>query len=876
MGEVYRAQDTRLDRTVAIKVLAAALTGTAAGRQRFEREARAVSALSHPNICALFDVGQQDGIDFLVMEFLEGESLAQRIAKGALPSEQLLRIAIEVADALDKAHRRGLVHRDLKPGNVMLTKTGAKLLDFGLAKSTGLGAAGAGLTASPTLSNPLTAEGAIVGTFQYMAPEQLEGKEADARSDIFSFGAMLYEVATGKKAFEGKSQASLIASILDREPAPMSAIQPLVPVPLERVVKTCLAKDPDARFQTMHDVKLQLSWILEAGAQTGLQAAAPAPVARRGRLREHIALAATGILAVACAVLGFLYWRAANVQSPVIRAFIPPPEKATYQSTAFTGGPATISPDGTKLAFVARRADGINLIFVRALDSLVAQPLAGTENATYHFWSPDGRSLAFFANNKLKKIDASGGPSLTLTDAPNGRGGTWNRDGVILFSPSSNSGLIRVAAAGGATTPVIELDIKRGESTYRWPSFLPDGKHFLYLARVGLGGFSAGENTAIRVASLDGKVNVDLVRARSNAVYASGYLLYARESTLMAQPFNPVRLQFTGDAFPVAEQLQYDGAFSRAVFSASETGILAYHSGDAVIGAKLLWLDRNGKPTSQLGDQAVMFDVRLSPDAKSLAINISDPRLGPPDIWIYDVARGLRTRFTFDPSNDGLPVWSPDGSRIVFRSNRKGPYDLYIKKFAGSEPEELLLESDRYKYPRSWSRDGRYVLFEILESQTNFDIWVLPMTGEKKPFLFLQTKFSESEAEFSPDGRWVAYTSDESGREEVYVAPFPGPGRKWQISTNGGSWPHWRRDGREIYYYRAEAANYITAVQVGARGDTFEVGTTKSLFEIPASPLGTVYDVTGNGQRFLINTLVQPQSSAPITLVVNWTAGLKK
>ncbi len=881
MGEVYRALDTRLDRTVAIKVLPAHLAGNTELRQRLEREARAVSSLSHPHICVLHDVGHQDGIDFLVMEYLEGETLAGRIARGPLPLEQLFTIATQIADALDKAHRQGVVHRDLKPGNVMLTpRGGAKLMDFGLAKASGPTSSFISSVAV-TQSSPVTAAGTIVGTFQYMSPEQIEGREADARSDIFAFGLLLYEMATGRRAFEGKTQASVIGAILATEPPPISSLQPLTPPALERLVKTCMAKDANERRQTMQDVLLDLKWIMEGGSQAGV----PAPVVARRKSRERLWMASAAVLLLATlglAAMVFLYWRAASDVRP-LRTFILPPEGGSFGPSGGSGGPAVLSPDGKRLAFAATTAEGKRVLFVRSLESLTAQAFTGTEDASFPFWSPDSRSVGFFAYNKLKKIEVAGGPPLTLCDASGGsggRGGTWNREGVIVFSPSSTSGLSRVSAAGGAPTPITKLDAPSQIGTHRWPIFLPDGSHFLYLARgaaVGGSGTGAtGGTEGIYAGSLDGKENKLVVREVSSVGYASGHLLFVREGTLMAQAFDSKRLAVTGDAFPIAEQVQFDLGFSLAAFSVSENGVLAYHAGGALQSfSKLLWMDRTGKEVGALGDPVTYYELRISPDGQKVAVDLFEAASRNIDLWIYEVSRGLRTRFTFDPGFDRFPVWAPDGSRIIFTSNRKGQYDLYVKPAGGAGTEELLLTTGLNLQPRDWSADGHNFLYESLgDPKTGTDLWVLPMEGERKPALFLQTTFNESDGHFSPDGKWVAYVSNESGANQVYVAAYPGPGGKWQISTAGGSRPTWRRDGKEIVYLSGD--DKLMATEVNAKGSNFEVGAVKQLFQAKPQRPGTVYDATRDNQRFLVNTSSAQKSTTPVTLVVHWTADLKK
>ncbi len=874
MGEVYRARDTRLDRIVAIKVLPAHLAGRAELRERFDREAKTIASLNHPHICTLYDTGHQDEIDFLVMEYIEGETLAQRLVKGSLPIQQVLQYAIEISDALDKAHRKGVTHRDLKPGNIMLTKSGTKLLDFGLAKLTQEAAPAISDSQLPTLKSAITGEGTILGTLQYMAPEQVEAKEVDARTDIFAFGAVVYEMATGKRAFEGKTSASVMAKILEAEPPSMALLQPMTPPALDRVVKKCLAKEPEKRWQAASDVCDELKWIAESGSQAGL----PAPVAASrksplGNARLPWILASVFFLAV-LALGYFVYSRPASQPARAVRFYVFPPDKwslaGTGQVTTGASAPVAISPDGQRVAFVAASADGKTLLWVRPLDALTAQDLAGTEGATSPFWSPDSRSLGFFAGGKLKKIDVSGGPPITLCDAPDNRGGTWNRDGVIVFAPTNISALQKVSASGGVPSAATVLG--QGELGNIRPSFLPDGRHFLYSTiapRSGSGG-------PIYLGSLDSAERKLLFNATSaNALYTQGYLIFLRETTLIAQPFDARSLALTGDAFPIADQIRISGSTQPyAYFSASENGALAYQTSTEAGGTQLLWFDRTGKQIGALGDSAAYTDLELSPDGKRASISIPDEGKGR-NIWIYDLVRGLRTRFTFDPSDQFTSIWSPDGSRIVFNSRRKGSLDLYQKAASGAGSEEVLLEDNLDKFPTSWSPDGRFILYVSVGPSKGNDLLVLPLTGDRKPFPILQTQFSEPEGRISPDGRWVVYLSNESGRNEVYVAPFPGPGGKWQISTAGGYFPRWRHDGSEIFYLTPDRR--LVAASVNGKGPGFEVGAVKPLFATHiAFAAGYQYDVSADGQRFLIDAAPEQAASPPITIVLDWAAGLKK
>ncbi len=874
MGEVYRAKDTRLDRIVAIKVLPPHLADSSELRERFEREARTIASLNHPHICTLHDIGHQNGTDFLVMEYLEGETLAQRLLKGPLPLEQVLQYAIEIADALDKAHRKGVTHRDLKPGNIMLTKSGTKLLDFGLAKLKQEVAPGnVQLSQLPTANDPLTAQGTIVGTLQYMAPEQLEGKEVDARTDVFAFGAVVYEMATGKRAFEGKSQASVIGAILKDDPPPMSSLSPMTPLSFDRVVKRCLAKEPEKRWQTASDLCEELKWIAEGGSQDGI----PAPVVARWKIRERMTWVVAGIAVVAALALGLVQFRETPPETQVLRATILPPDSTTLDFTNGMSLPA-LSPDGKRIVFGARSANGTQPLWVRSLDALTAQPLTGTEGAAFPFWSPDSRFIAFFADGKLKKIDASGGPTLTLADAPLGRGGSWSRDGVIIFAPTNAEGaLLRVSSSGGTSSPI---STARG----RLPWFLPDGRHFLYQTQPGNG------NETIHVGSLDGGENKVVTEGGSNALYAQGYLLFLRDGTLMGQPFDAKRLVVAGEAVPVAEQIQRVlNTGTVGVFSVSETGILAYRTGESAGGVLLTWFDRSGKPGATVGERANLIAFQFSPDRKSLAAAIQE---GPKDgIWTYEVSRGIRTRLTFGPAIDSRePVWSPDGRSIVFTSNRGGHYDLYRKSSNGAGTEELLYKDDLDKTPTSWSTDGKFLLYQIgtfsriPPGTTGVDIWALPLTPQRpgdplKPFHVLQGPFNEFDAQFSPDGKWIAYTSNESQRNEIYVTLFRPPpsefGGKRQISTAGGFLPRWRPDGKEIFYVGPDRR--LMGAEVEAKGETIEVGQVRPLFSAIDTTQGNpIYDVSADGQHFLLRTSPEEKSRDPLTLVQNWTAGLKK
>jgi Tol biopolymer transport system component len=891
MGEVWRARDTRLQRDVAIKVLPEALATEPERLARLMREAQALASLNHPNIAQIHGLEESGGVRALVMELVDGDDLSVVIARGAMPVAEALPIARQIAEALEAAHEQGIIHRDLKPANVKVRRDGAvKVLDFGLAKVLDPLASGSGgrpggeLGLSPTLTAQATRAGVILGTAAYMSPEQARGRAVDRRADIWAFGAVLYEMLTGRLAFEGEDVSLTLANVLKQD-VDWSLLPPDLPPGLRRLLRRCLEKDPRRRLASMADARLELDDTETVGATVVPGAAAGTLPARRGVSGPFLALATAAFgLAIATITLGILYHRVASQEPQVVRAFVQPPEKGSFR---FVGGgnlgPATLSPDGRMLAFSAQGADGVQALYVRPLDASAPRLLAGTTGAGMPFWSPDSRNIGFYADGQLKRIAAAGGPAMTLCDVGViARGGTWNRDGVIVFAPGPNDALQKINEGGGKPTPATTLDTAHGESSHRWPQFLPDGKHFLYFVRFGALGTS-NENNGIQIGSLDGGPPKSLLRAQTNAAYALGYLLYLRDTTLMAQPFDPDRLAFSGDAIPVAEEIQTEPASGVGVFTAAGT-MLAYQTGTEVPGTHLFWRDRAGKQLGVLGDAATYMDFSLSRDRQKLAVSVLDPKVGPPDLWIFDVARGLRSRFTFDPGADRWPVWSPDGTRIAFSSNRKGRFNLYLRSYAGTGVEEPILETDRDKVLCDWSPDGRFLLFETRSDPvTRSDVWALPLeggtagapgAGDRKPFPVLQTAFRELEAVFSPDGRWIAYNSDESGRSEIYVTPFPGPGRKWQVSPGGGLLPRWSRTGREIFF--VGPGERINVAEVTTQGDTFEVGRTQPLFDVRSQRPGNVFEVTPDGQRFLVNTASDQLNAGSVTLVLNWTAALRR
>src|SRR5271165_1760668 len=774
MGEVYRALDTRLERIVAVKVLASHLSSSPELKQRMEREARAISSLNHPHICQLYDIGSQSGTDYLVMEFLEGETLAERLRKGAISLAEVFKIGIAVAEALAVAHRSGIVHRDLKPGNIMLTPGGAKLMDFGLAKplgmqtaATGSGSAAPSFTAAATMSgpsplSPLTTAGSIIGTIQYMSPEQIEGKEADARSDIFAFGAVLYEMVAGKRPFSGKSQISLASSILESDPAPISSVKPQTPAAFDHVVTTCLQKNPEERYQTAHDIKLELQWIAADKSSPVAAPVAPAPSRSRERLGWSAALGATIVLTSAAAM--FFYHPDQSAHS--IRAVIDPPEKTTFNLTGDSAGPPVLSPDGSSLAFATTGTDGRTALWVRPTNALEAHVLPGTEGAIFPFWSPDSRSLGFFAESKLKTIDLDVGSAQTICDVPLGRGGAWGADGVILFSPAPSAPLMRVSASGGTPVAVTTVD-QTQHTSHRWPFFLPDGKHFLYVALHHDPAKSA--NNTLYYASLDGRENRPLFRTQSNAVYASGFVLFGRGDQIVAQRFNPSTGALSGQPQNVAKGVMNDTSTWHMDASASNDGLLVFGSG-ASGDLQLVWLDRTGKLVSTIADKLPDLQaVVLSPQGDRVALQLN---AGETDIWVLDLAREVRTRLTFGPIGNVSPIWSPDGKWIAYSSAQNGHFAICRKPSDGSGAEETLITDTDQPALDDWSRDGKYLLYSrpiSLSSGAGRQIWSLPLEGDRKPSLVLARG---SSGKLSPDGRWLTYSSGESGAIQVYVVPF--------------------------------------------------------------------------------------------------------
>jgi eukaryotic-like serine/threonine-protein kinase len=871
MGEVYRALDTRLERTVAIKVLSPQVISSTNLKERFEREAKAISALNHPNICHLYDVGSQDGTEYLVMQYLEGDTLADRLERGPIPPQELLRVGSQVSDALDKAHQQGIIHRDLKPGNIMLTQSGAKVLDFGLAKQIQPASASAAAMTAMTSSKPLTAEGTVVGTFQYMSPEQIEGQEADPRSDIFALGCVLYEMATAKRPFAGKTQASVIASILASEPPPLSSVAPLTPPALERLVRSCMAKEKTERVQSAHDVKLQLDWIAEAGSQAGL----PAPLVARRRLSQRAAWVVAAIAALLAIAFAIGFVMRAPQPGIAMRAALVPPKEQQYDPFSFA-----LSPDGKKLAFVATDSkSGRGKLYVRPLNSTSTQELAGTEDAQYPFWSPDSSSIAFYSQSKLKKIEAGGGPVLALADVADGRGGAWSSEGVIIFSRNfTGEGLSQVSEAGGPVSELTHYSKEKKEDSHRFPSFLPDGRHFIFYISSSLtpSGMKEGDPVAgLYLGDLKTKKVTYLLQTESNAQYANGYLFYLQQHNLMAHPFDVSSARFSGAPVPVAQQVQYNADRWLGSFSVSTRGTLVYMGGNEAT-RQLQWFSRDGKPLETVGPPGMLGHPALSPDGKKLAFSQILAATPNRDIWIYDLGRGSASRLTFNEAADNLPLWTRDGTRVAYTNERTSFGDIYIQSSSGLGGEELVPPSthDSYKTANDWTPDGKSLVYMNLISYPS--LWVHDFSPGKSDYQLLKTSFAEAEAKFSPDGHWLSYTSEETGRSEVYVVPYPGLNGKWQVSTNGGAQARWRKDGKELIFVSPEGK--LMSAAVSAAAGTFKAETPKPLFEsriVTTTRDVWQYDMTPDAQKFIINSRME-HSQEPITLYANWPAEVRK
>jgi serine/threonine-protein kinase len=896
MGEVYRARDTRLDRLVAIKVLSPSLASDPQFRARFENEARAISALDHPHICALYDVGEHDGTAFIVMQYLEGETLAARLSRGAMPLSDALQSGQEIANALAKAHRAGIVHRDLKPGNIMLTKSGAKLLDFGLARSVHSGSAQALLSAVPTVAPDLTAKGTILGTFQYMAPEQLEGKEADARTDIFAFGSVLYEMLTGRRAFEGKSQASLIAAILEHEPPPLTTVQPLRPLTLDRVVKTCLAKDPDSRWQSSADIARELKWMSESDGAQLPGTRAPATT-RRAVMWGAIGLGA-GVLVGAVLMWLALPW-VGPAQHPVntVQSFIDVAPADWLRSRAddettsaghLSRTAIALSPDGQTIVFSAVK-DGRQQLYARPLVRLEATPLPGTDEGNNPFFSPDGQWVGFWARGAIKKVRLSGGEATIVCETATIFGASCGSNDQIVFA-LSQGGLWQVSAAGGKQSALTQTDIKAGEVSHRLPQWLPGNRAVMFTVTRTM--LPRWDDTQVVVRSLDGNGRTLVLEGAADARYVStGHILFVRRGTLNAAPFDLERLRVTGGGVTLVSDLMQAANMTNSErldsgageFSVSPAGTLAYVKGGIYTFPErsLVWVDRTGRVEPLGAPSRAYIYPRLSTDGNRLLVSTQGDR----NVWLYDIARGPTTLLTVDGRNMAA-IWTPDGKRFTFGSSSSGQENLFWKPADGSGSAERLTDSPLFQRPSSWSPDGSTLaLVQGSGVGANAgDVFLLTPTGDRQPRPIFATRFNEEYPEFSPDGRWIAYVSNESGQSEVYVAPYPGPGPKVPVSVSGGLGPAWTKNGRELLYLAPlgpQGTGPYRMMSVAlTNGQSLSIGTPRRLFDTPLGVNTNIrgYDLSPDGSKFL---MVEPKPRTPlrpsqIVLVQNWFDELRR
>jgi eukaryotic-like serine/threonine-protein kinase len=861
MGEVYRALDTKLGRDVALKILNDSFTHDPERLARFRREAQVLAALNHPHIGAIYGLDEVHGQQFLVLELIDGQTLAERLTHGALPLDGALAIAKQLAGALEAAHEKGIIHRDLKPANIALTKDGnVKVLDFGLAKATDL-ASGAAVDRgqAPTLTSPamMTGVGVILGTAAYMSPEQARGQPIDKRTDIWAFGCVLYEMLAGRRAFPGATLTDTLAGIIEREPD-WSALPPAAPLTVRRLSRRCLEKDPKRRLHDIADARIELEEPVEVAAAASTDHAATGHwTPREVSIAKSFGAFATACLIGLASYFFYVYERAPTIAAPT-RLSVFTPGQITPQLSA------TISPDGRQLVFVSTDATGKSMLWVRSLSALDARVLPGTENAAHPFWSPDGRYLGFQAAGKIKTVEANGGPVQILADAYGRSGATWSRNGRILFIPRHGE-LGTVSAGGGPISPVPVGGL--------WPYFLPDGRHFLYFVD------GPPERRGVWVGSIDSHGTKQLLTTDVKAAYAPpGYLLFVRDEALMAQPFDAERLELTGEPSVIADGVWVAAPAGQASFSVSHSGVLAYVNA-SLFNIQLTWLDRTGRQIAAIGQpDRWAITPQVSPDGKHIAI----PRgpFGSRHIWVVDTSDGTASRITFGSIFDDVPMWSRDGNQILFTSGRAdGGIRLYVKSVSGTGSEELLFESPSSVAVQDWSSDGRFLVYAARGQQSPSDLWLLPLSGNRRPSPFLQTPFIKTQAQVSPDGRWIAYASNESGADEVYVQSFPTPGNKRQASTNGGVQPRWRKDGRELFYLASDQRLMAVRVKLDS---TFEADAPVPLFRTRLIPQGsqslglpTAYDVSPDGQRFVV-TIPPEDLGPPITVVLNWVGALKR
>ena len=914
MGIVYKAEDTKLERTVALKFLAPHLLEDEEARKRFHREAKAAAGLSHPNICTVYEIGEEDGQTFLVMEFIEGEGLDAKIERGPMPLKEALAFARQVADGLAAAHANGVVHRDIKPGNLSVTPEGrVKILDFGLALL--------------TEDSKLTQLDGMVGTVAYMSPEQAQGAKVDYRTDLWSLGCVTYEMVRGQRPFQGVYDQALVYEIVNQEAEPLTAVRAGVPMELEWIVGKCLAKDREDRYGRAEDMMLDLRTLaekLKSGGSTvlrtgvGAQRAVPAPPhaveasraqhaaplqgsaevgGRPGLASQQTAapVAASAelvakrklrlpwvLFAIAAAfalAVSFVHFRETPVERSLYRFAVPLPEDADL----FT---LSLSPDGRHVAIAMGQLGSTRRLWAHSLETGEQREMPGTDEAQYPFWSPDNLYIGFFAQGKLKKIALAGGPPQSLCDAENGRGGSWNRDGVIVFAPAPFGEIQRVPEGGGEPAAITGRNESQEGMSRRFPQFLPDGRHFLWTDRY-VGRASGEGQSGIYLGSLDGKEPQRLLPDESNAVYTSGpgpeggFILFVREGALMAQPFDAGRLELSGDLFPVADEVDRAVNVGSYAFSASAEASLVYQEGGAGQEAQLAWLDRQGKEIEKVGEPAQIRHVALSPDQQSAALTIFQSGSSA-DIWLLEFARALRSRFTTHPASDGFPVWSPDGVHIAFSSERGGSLRVYRKRADGGGEAEVLESKVKglagNLYVSDWSRDGRFLAISGQTTSGSLDLFALPLEGDREPFTYLATEFTEVGGHFSPDGRWMAYTSNKSGQFEVYIRPFPKSGREWKVSASGGSTAVWRRDGKELYYIAPDATLMAAPIETG---EELKVSAAQPLFptRIATNFIGLAwrnYDVSADGQRFLVANLTEQAAAPHLTVITNWLKARKR
>ncbi len=889
MGEVWRAVDEKLGREVALKVLPAEFAGDAERMSRFENEAKVLASLNHPNIAHLYGLetvesfaeADSDAVrepqdptisgssTFLAMELVEGEDLSDRIAKGALSIDEAVPIALQIAEALEVAHEQGIVHRDLKPANIKVKPDGTvKVLDFGLAKAWEANRADSSLSLSPTMTQHATAAGVILGTAAYMSPEQAAGSPADRRADIWAFGVVFWEMITGRKLFDGETISHVLASVL-KDVVNVEELPDSTPPRLRELISRCLERNPRQRLQAIGDARI----VLEEFQRSPESFDAPwkpvagevaASLGPRSILPWVVAAGATVLFMVSA----WFATRPDDEVRRVMRAEIPSPDGTAFGLEAFHPGAGAVSPDGSRIAFSAVDETGIRLLWVRRISDSMARPLPGTEGAGYPFWSPDSRQVGFFTTDgKLRKIDSTGGPPVTICPADNGKGGSWSDDGWILFAPAHNTPIFMVSAAGGEPTQVSEL--ATGMTGHRFPLWISPGK-FLFLSRSTEG----TESDRVMLGSVEeagpGK---ELLAAASNVAVASGRLLFMREGTLMARPFDVETISFVGDAAPVSEDVMYIAGARLGAFSVSQTGLLIYNTGEIDLRSEIAWINRQGSEGESLGIGNLFFDLTISPDGRFAAVAELESGAGTPDLWVFDLERNLRTRFTFHSTNDWYPAWSPDGARIAFASSRNGSNGIWVKDVGGSGEAALMFEEPEHNlYPQSWSPDGELLVFERVGQSNTSDLWSIRTDGSQ-PTELVASSFNETFGSISPDGRWMAFVSDESGADEIYVTTFPKAARRWQVSTDGGTYPRWRDDGRELLFVKGGGELY--AAEIDGRGETLVVGEIRNLFSWNMSAgLRNTFDVSPDGQQVLLIRGLASADIDPLTVVLNWDTEL--